>query len=63
MENLKQDSDVDLLTIDEPITPEVRSRIRAGLSNSIPRLLRRHAAAELRYTTRLPRRLKTSTCL
>jgi len=30
-ENLKQDSDVDLLTIDEPITPEVRSRIRAGL--------------------------------
>lgn len=30
-ENLKRDSDVDLLTIDEPITPEVRSRIRAGL--------------------------------
>jgi len=30
-ENLKQDSDVDLLTIDEPITPEVRSRIRGGL--------------------------------
>lgn len=30
-ENLKQDSDVDLLTIDDPITPEVRSRIRAGL--------------------------------
>ena len=30
-ENLKLDSDVDLLTTDEPITPEVRSRIRAGL--------------------------------
>lgn len=30
-ENLKRDSDVDLLTTDEPITPEVRSRIRAGL--------------------------------
>jgi len=61
-ENLKQDSDVDLLTIDEPITPEVRSRIRAGLELDTT-TLRRHAAAELRYTTRLPRRLKTSTCL
>lgn len=30
-ENLKRDADIDLLTTNEPITPEVRSRIRAGL--------------------------------
>ncbi|WP_280537508.1 amidase [Halopenitus sp. POP-27] len=30
-ENLRRDADVDLLATDEPITPEVRSRIRAGL--------------------------------
>lgn len=30
-ENLKRDSDVNLLTTDDPVTPEIRSRIQAGL--------------------------------